>query len=166
MVDQLPNYFAMITGLTKATRARARAAAQALVSQAGLDDVAADANERIAKLTEEISGASRANRELLEKLVASEVDKAASRLGFARSSELSAMRVELTTLGARVAILESRTDQPPAKTAAAKKTTPAKTTPANKSTPANRATPAKKAAAKRAAAKETAAATDPAESAT
>ena len=165
MVDLLPNYLAMITGVTKATRARARAAAQAVVSQAGLDEVAADANELIAKVTEEISGASRANRELLEKMVASEVDKAASRLGFARSSELAALRVELTTLGARVAILESRTHQPPARTAA-KKAAAEKSAPAEKAAPANKATPAKKTAAKRAAAKKTSAATDSTESAT
>ena len=175
MVDPLPNYFAMLSGLTKATRARARAAAQALVSQAGLDDVAADATELIAKMTEEITGASRANRELLENLIAAEVDRAASRLGFARSSELSALRVELTTLTARLVVLESRTspaDTPaPAKKTSAKKA-PAKKTPAKKAstadpisaaeptstvtegaaqptTPVKKSTPAKKATAKK-----------------
>jgi hypothetical protein len=149
VADPLPNYFALFSGLTKATRARARAAAQSLVTQAGLDGVAADANELVAKLTEEITGASRANRELLENLVATEVDKAAARLGFSRSEDLAAMRVELTLMGARVALLESRS---PAETAPAKKVptkkAPAATTAPTKKTTAKK-TPAKKTPAKK-----------------
>jgi polyhydroxyalkanoate synthesis regulator phasin len=146
VVDPVPNYLALIGGLTQATRARARAAAQSLVTQAGLDGVAADAGELISKLTEEITAASRANRELLENLVTTEVDKAATRLGFARAQELAALRTEVDLLGARVAVLESRV---PAKKAAASKST------------APKAAAAKKTAAKRAAAKQSAAAETP-----
>ena len=48
--------------------------------------------ERMAKLAEEIGNASRANRELLENLIVAEVDRAASRLGFARAEDLQALR--------------------------------------------------------------------------
>jgi len=57
-----------------------------------------DVAERLTKLTEEIWLASRANRELLEKLIVAEVDKAAARLGFVRSEEFEQLRAEVAEL--------------------------------------------------------------------
>ena len=57
MAEPLQNYVSLVGGLTRGSR------------------------ERVTRLAEEILHASRANRELLENLVVTEVDKAAARLG-------------------------------------------------------------------------------------
>lgn len=142
MVDPWPNYVSMVSGLSKATRARAVAAARSVLAQAGLDDVAADAGERISKLAEEILAASRANRELLENLVTAEVDKAATRLGFVRADDLSEIRADLAALKAQLIVLRATAPAPAASTPAKK--SPAKKSPAKKAaaskTPDNEAT--------------------------
>jgi polyhydroxyalkanoate synthesis regulator phasin len=127
-LETINNYLHMVSGLTKTSRARARAAAKAMLAQAGLDGVAADAGERVGKLAEEIMNAGRANRELLEKVVAGEVDKAAGRLGFARASELESLRQEVAEL--RHAVTDQQAagngagpTPPSAKVTAARKTT-------------------------------------------
>lgn len=96
--EGIQNYVDMAAGLTKATRAKAAAAAKNLIASAGLEDVAADASDRVGRLTEEILAASRANRELMGKLVAAEVDKAAAKLGFVRAEELDQLRREIADL--------------------------------------------------------------------
>jgi polyhydroxyalkanoate synthesis regulator phasin len=101
--EAINNYLHVVSGLTKTSRARAWAAAKAVLAQAGLDGVAADAGERVGKLAEEIMNAGRANRELLETVVAGEVDKAAASLGFARASELESLREEVAELRRAVA---------------------------------------------------------------
>lgn len=88
----------MVTGVTKTTQAKAAATARAMLKQAGLEDVATEASERVTKLAEEIMNASRTNRELLQHFVTTEVDKAAARLGFARAEELEALRDEIASL--------------------------------------------------------------------
>ena len=93
--EGIQNYVDMAAGLTEATKAKARAAAKSLLATAGLEEVAADATDRATKLAEEVLAASRANRELMIKLVAAEVDRAAGRLGFVRSEELDELRREL-----------------------------------------------------------------------
>ncbi len=102
VVEAVQTYVNLVNGLSRATRERARSAAHGLLAQAGLEDVANDAERRVAKLTEEILGASRANRELLENLVASEVTKVASRLGFVRSDDLDEVREEIAELRAQL----------------------------------------------------------------
>jgi hypothetical protein len=96
--EAISNYLHMVGGLTKTTRERAMAMARALLAQAGLEGVAADAGDRVNKLAEEILNAAHANRELLERFVAAEVDKAASRLGFARADQVESLRNELADL--------------------------------------------------------------------
>jgi hypothetical protein len=91
-------YINMVTGVTKTTQEKAAAKARALLKQSGLDDVANEASERVAKLAEEIITASRTNRELLQNFVTAEVDKAAARLGFARAEEVEALRDEIASL--------------------------------------------------------------------
>lgn len=101
--EQLQSYVNLVGGLTRATKAKAAEAAQGLLSAAGLDDVAADASERVTNLADEIIAASRANRELLLTLIGTEVDKAAARMGFARSEDLETLRGEVAELRAALA---------------------------------------------------------------
>lgn len=96
--EGIQNYVDMAAGVTRATKAKAREAARNLLATAGLEDVAVDATDRATKLAEEVIAASRANRELMGKLIASEVDKAAGRLGFVRADELDEVRRELAEL--------------------------------------------------------------------
>lgn len=103
VVEAVQAYVNLVNGLSRATREKARSAAHGLLAQAGLEDVANDAEERVAKLTEEILGAGRANRELLDNLVAAEVTKAASRLGFVRSDDLDEVREEIAELRSQLA---------------------------------------------------------------
>jgi hypothetical protein len=93
----------VVAGLPRASGARARAAARGLLAQVGLEEVADDAERRVGRLTEEIVSASRANRDLLEQLIAGEVTKAASRWGFVRSDDLDEVREEIAELRAQLA---------------------------------------------------------------
>jgi len=103
VVGAVQTYVNLVSGLTRGTRQRARAAAHGLLSQVGLEGVADDAEKRVGQLTEEILSASRANRELLENLVAGEVTKVASRLGFVRSDDLDEVREEIAEVRAQLA---------------------------------------------------------------
>ena len=98
MAESWQSYANLVGGLGRTARNRAAATTRALLSQAGLEDVVMDVAERLTKLTEEIWLASRANRELLEKLIVAEVDKAAARLGFVRSEEFEQLRAEVAEL--------------------------------------------------------------------
>ncbi len=145
--EQIQNYVNLVGGLTKATRAKATEAAQGLLSATHLDEVASGASGKVSNLAEEILAASRANRELFAKTISAEVDKAASRLGFARSEELEAVREEIADLRVAVAEQSARAE---AAQAAARRTATAKKTPATRTT-------AKRAAAKKTSASKTAA---------
>ena len=143
MADALQAYVNLVSGLTKTTRARASATAHALLAQAGLEEAANEASDRVTKLAEEILHASRANREMFEKVVTAEVDRTAARLGFARAEDVEALRAEVDALRSE---LRSATNQPAVKKAA----------PAKKAAAAKKAGPAKKAPAKKAPAKKAA----------
>ena len=156
--EQIQNYVNLVGGLTKATRAKATEAAQGLLSATHLDEVASGASGKVSNLAEEILAASRANRELFAKTISAEVDKAASRLGFARSEELEAVREEIADLRVAVAEQFARAE---AAQAAARRTATAKKTPATRTTAkraAAKKTSASKTAASKTAAKKTAAA--------
>jgi len=144
----------MVTGVTKTTQAKAAATARAMLKQAGLEDVATEASERVTKLAEEIMNASRTNRELMQHFVTTEVDKAAARLGFARAEELEALRDEIASLRSELneamlraakaeATKKTATKKAPAKKAAATMSGAKKST-ATKS--AGRKPPSKRAA--------------------
>ena len=122
MTEAFQAYINMVTGVTKTTQAKAAATARAMLKQAGLEDVANEASERVTQLAEEIMNASRTNRELLQNFVTAEVDKAAARLGFARAEELEALRDEIASLRAQLNETTVRT----AKAEATKKTAPKK----------------------------------------
>ena len=141
VAEAFQTYINMVSGVTKSTQAKAAATARAMLKQAGLEDVAAETSERVTKLAEEIMNASRANRELLQHYVTTEVDKAAVRLGFARAEEVQALRDEIESLRAELKEAKERTaESPPAKKAATKRA-PAKKV-------AAKMTPSKKTAAK------------------
>lgn len=108
MTDAFQAYINMVTGVTKTTQARAAATARAVLKQAGLEDAATEASERVTKLAEEIMNASRTNRELLQHFVTTEVDKAAARLGFARAEDLEALRDEIASLRRQVSEATAR----------------------------------------------------------
>ena len=123
VAESWQSYANVVGGLTRNLRQRASASTWALLGQVGLEDAVIDTGERIAKLAEEISNASRANRELLENLIVAEVDRAASRLGFVRTEDLQELRAEVAELRAEVqavARARSTTRAAPARKAAMK----------------------------------------------
>ena len=146
VVEAVQTYVNLVNGVSRATRERARAAARSLLAQAGLEEVANDAEQRVAKLTEEILGASRANRELLENVVATEVTKVASRLGFVRSDDLDEVREEIAELRAQLARDKAASaGSPRARNAAARKAAAsAATSDAGTTSPPPPAPPAKR----------------------
>ncbi|HEX7210727.1 MAG TPA: hypothetical protein VF241_07390 [Propionibacteriaceae bacterium] len=147
MSEAFQTYINMVTGVTRSTQAKASATARALFKQAGLEDVAVEASERVTKLAEEIMNASRINRELLQHFVTAEVDKAAGRLGFARAEEVEALRAEVASLRSQLDEAVARTAQSaPARKAAAKKSPSRKASPTT--TPTKKATAAKSASGK------------------
>jgi hypothetical protein len=102
VTESWQSYANLVGGLGRSARERAANSARSLLSQAGMEDFAMDVAERLAKLAEEIWQASRANRELLERLIAAEADKAAARLGFVRSEEFEELRAEVAELRERM----------------------------------------------------------------
>jgi polyhydroxyalkanoate synthesis regulator phasin len=122
VAEAFQSYINMVTGVTKSTQAKASATARALLKQAGLEDVATEASERVTKLAEEIMNAGRANRELWQHFVAAEVDKATARLGFARADEVQELREEIASLRAQLKEATARTAKSaPTKKAATKR---------------------------------------------
>ena len=149
VAEAFQTYINMVTGVTKSTQAKAVATARALLKQAGLEDVATEASERVTKLAEEIMNASRTNRELLQHFVAAEVDKTGARLGFVRADEVQALRDEIASLRTQLTEAAARTAKSaPAKAAtkrapaekAAATMTPTKKTPTKKTTVTRTAT--------------------------
>ncbi|MBA8795278.1 polyhydroxyalkanoate synthesis regulator phasin [Friedmanniella endophytica] len=106
ITEQLSGYLAMVAGLRRATRERAAGMAHELLAQAGLDDVATDAQQRVSRLTDEIVAAGRANRSMVQSLIRGEVDKALDRalatLHFARADDVADLRAAVDDLQQRV----------------------------------------------------------------
>jgi len=123
--EALQNYVSLVNGLTRGSR------------------------ERFTKLAEEILQASKANRELVENLFVTEVERAAGRLGFARAEEVQALRDEIADLRASIVALQA-----PAAATAARRSAASTKNAGNP--PAAKKTAAKKAAAKKAPAKKVA----------
>lgn len=91
--EALTGYWSLVSGLTEVTVERARAAARAMLAQSEAT------RDQVTGLAQEITEASRSNREALLKLVRYEAERAAGRLGFASTDEV-------TTLQGRVRELE------------------------------------------------------------
>ena len=98
MAESWESYANLVGGMARGVRERAASTTRAVLTLSGLEDVAMTAGDRLARLADEVWHASRANRELLEKLVAAEVDKAATRLGFVRTEEFDQLRTEVAEL--------------------------------------------------------------------
>ena len=118
MVEAVQTYVNLVAGLSRVTLATARAAARGVLGQVGLQGVADDAERRVNQLAEEIVEASRANRQLLENVVAAEVTKAASGWGFVRSEDLDEVREEIAELRSQLA-RRDEAERPPGTTVAA-----------------------------------------------
>ncbi len=105
--EQANSYLETISALRRFTQQKAGELAHDLLAQAGLDDLATEAQNRWSRLSEEFSAAGKANREMLQQLIRGEVDKAMGRLRFARSEEVSDLRSEVDELQARLDQLEA-----------------------------------------------------------
>ena len=157
---------AAIGGASRLTRARAQELAERILSQAGLENVdlgeaASGASAKINQLTEEILAARKANRELLQRTVSTELEKSLGRLGLARAEEIDQLRGEVARLRSEVTELKASHS---ATTSTAAKKSPAAKSAAKKSTAkkaaaaetAAKKAPTKKSAAKKPTAKKTA----------
>ncbi|TDW13966.1 phasin family protein [Kribbella kalugense] len=164
VMDAVRGYVQLANGLTEVTKQRAQAAAKALLQQTGADVL----TTKVSDLADEIVATSKSNRQLLQAIVANEVEGAVARLGFVRAEEVAALTRRVKALETELeeahdAAASSSVTAPvddgwgedvPAKKAAAKKVA-AKKAAAKKAAPAKKAV-AKKAAAKKVAAKKTA----------
>jgi polyhydroxyalkanoate synthesis regulator phasin len=186
VMDALRGYVQLANGLTEVTRQRAQQAAKALLQQSGAESLTSGLTTRVSDLADEIVATSKSNRQLLQAIVANEVEGAVARLGFARVEEVAALTRRIETLEREVAERHAAATDvsapaapaptapapaapAPAKTAA-KDTAPPKTSAANESAPATVAAakknvPVKKAAKATAPAKKAAKATAPAKKA-
>ncbi|MGH8894485.1 MAG: phasin family protein [Actinomycetes bacterium] len=156
LIDGLRGYIQLANGLTDVTRARAQAAAKALLAQgeAGVDAVVPQpVRAQVGALTDDLLATGRANRSLLVNLVRTEVERSVSRMGLVSAQELDAASRRAAALERRVEELEQdlgRARSSAAKKATTKKATTKKAT--TKKATAKKAT-AKKATTKRATAK-------------
>jgi polyhydroxyalkanoate synthesis regulator phasin len=137
--DALKGYLALASGLTEVTKARATAAAKALVAQG---EAAAGQVQTIA---DDLIAQSRSNREAVTALVKFEVDKALGRVGLASADEVTELTARVRQLEAQLREARSGSAKAPATKAPATKA-PAKKAPAKKA--AAKKAPAKKAAPK------------------
>ncbi|WP_112239344.1 polyhydroxyalkanoate synthesis protein PhaF [Kribbella monticola] len=96
VMDALRGYVQLANGLTEVTKQRAQQAAKALLQQTGADALTTGLTGKVTELADEIVATSKSNRQLLQAIVANEVEGAVARLGFVRSEEVAALtrRVE------------------------------------------------------------------------
>jgi polyhydroxyalkanoate synthesis regulator phasin len=153
VLDGLRGYIQLANGLTDVTRARALAAAKALVAQgeAGVGAVVpTPVRAQVGAITDDLLATGRANRALLVNLVRTEVERSVSRMGLVSAQELDAANRRSRALERRVDELEQEVRKPgrrrTAKTSAGRKATTKKST-------------AKKSSAKKSTASETTAST-------
>ncbi|MET9317521.1 polyhydroxyalkanoate synthesis protein PhaF [Kribbella sp. NPDC003505] len=147
VLDALRGYVQLASGLTEVTKQKAQTAAKALLQQTGADALTSRASE----LADEIVATSKSNRQLLQAIVANEVEGAVARLGFVRSEEVAALTRRVKALETELAEAHAAASE----RAAAEKSTPAAEKSTGNSAPAKPAgkKPAKKAAAKKTAKK-------------
>jgi polyhydroxyalkanoate synthesis regulator phasin len=150
VMDALRGYVQLANGLTEVTRQRAQQAAKALLQQSGAESL----TTRVSDLADEIVATSKSNRQLLQAIVANEVEGAVARLGFARVEEVAALSRRIQKLEREVAEAHAAAADPSAPAAPAPATTAAKDT-----APANTSQTQESAPAKTSAAKENAPAT-------
>lgn len=139
VLDGLRGYIQLASGLTDVTRARAQAAARALVAQ-GEAVVPAPMRAQVSDLADDLLATSRANRHLLVGLVRTEVERSVARLGLVAAHELETAGRLIRGLEHRVEELEQELLR--AQPGGAAKTSPAKTSAAKR--PAKKKKTAKK----------------------
>jgi polyhydroxyalkanoate synthesis regulator phasin len=152
-MDALRGYVQLANGLTEVTKQRAQQAAKALLQQTGADALTAGVTTKVSDLAEEIVATSKSNRQLLQAIVANEVEGAVARLGFVRSEEVAALSRRVDGLERELA---EANDALVAATAASSAPAPAASRPAAKQSSVKQS-PVKKAAVKTPAVKKTAA---------
>jgi polyhydroxyalkanoate synthesis regulator phasin len=169
VMDALRGYVQLANGLTEVTKQRAQQAAKALLQQTGADALTDGVTTKVSDLADEIVATSKSSRQLLQAIVANEVEGAVARLGFVRSEEVAALTrrvdglereladandalVAATAASSAPAPASSVAASGPAAKKSAVKTPPIKKA-AIKKAAAKKAVPAKKAAAKKTAKK-------------
>ncbi|ONI71372.1 polyhydroxyalkanoate synthesis protein PhaF [Kribbella sp. ALI-6-A] len=100
VMDALRGYVQLANGLTEVTRQRAQQAAKALLQQTGADAL----TTKVTDLADEIVATSKSNRQLLQAIVANEVEGAVSRLGFVRSEEVGVLERRVDRLERELAV--------------------------------------------------------------
>lgn len=103
--EALTGYWSLVSGLTEVTVERARAAARAALAQGEAT------REQVSGLAQEITEASRSNREALLKLVRYEAERAAGRLGFASTDEVTTLQGRVRELERSIAALRAAADE-------------------------------------------------------
>ena len=143
VMDAVRGYVQLASGLTEVTKQKAQAAAKALLQQTGADAL----TSKVSDLADEIVATSKSNRQLLQAIVANEVEGAVARLGFVRSEEVAALTRRVKALETELAEAHAAASE----RAAVEKSAPG----AGNDAPAKAAAkkPAKKAAAKKTAKK-------------
>jgi polyhydroxyalkanoate synthesis regulator phasin len=125
--DALKGYLALASGLTEVTKAKATAAAKAVVAQGG------NAAGTVTGLADDLLAQSRSNREALTALVKFEVDKALGRVGLASADEVSELTARIRSLEGQLREAKAAVKAPaPASKPAGAKATAAKKAPAKK----------------------------------
>jgi polyhydroxyalkanoate synthesis regulator phasin len=114
VMDALRGYVQLASGLTEVTRQRAQQAAKALLQQSGADSLTSGVTARVSELADEIVATSKSNRQLLQAIVANEVEGAVARLGFVRIEEVAALSRRIETLEREVAQTHAATADPSA----------------------------------------------------
>lgn len=146
--ESVRGYVQLASGLGELTRARAREAAQGLLSMSGVGISTGKVAGQVGALAEELFAAATTNRENVTALVRSEVDAAVTRLGLVPAAKLKQSQAEAARLRAEIAGLRSApADKPVAKKTAAKKSAPKTAAKKTAVKPAAKKTPAKRAAA-------------------
>jgi polyhydroxyalkanoate synthesis regulator phasin len=102
--EALTGYWSLVSGLTEVTVERARAAARSVLAQSEAT------REQVSGLAQEITEASRVNREALLKLIRYEAERAAGRLGFASTDEVTTLQGRVRELERSIAELRVAAD--------------------------------------------------------
>src|SRR5215207_2337994 len=103
VMDALRGYVQLVNGLTEVTKQRAQQAAKALLQRTGAEKLTSGLSTKVSELADEIIATSKSNRQLLQAIVANEVEGAVARLGFVRTEEVGALTRRVETLGRELA---------------------------------------------------------------
>src|SRR3954466_13338874 len=103
VMDAVRGYVQLANGLTEVTRQRAQQAAKALLQQTGAENLTSGLTSKVSDLADEIVATSKSNRQLLQAIVANEVEGAVARLGFVGPEEVGALTRRVKALETELA---------------------------------------------------------------